>query len=379
MTLYTQIPTFYRVTWTNNSPTNYTSVGNVSPFSSVQMNNTVAVTSTNNNPTFINGDSILLNDVQIGPFSNTFTISNVVTAFNNFTQYTGVMASQSFPGYLTLQSIAPVDQIIAMTDLAGTPIEELGLTSAAGFKLGNPVYGGAFGSPSNGQNIVLNGINVVFTGSTVSSVVASINQSSPFTDVVALPCAGNIQLNSLDGSPIYFGQGTSGASASIGFADNTAYGGAMTYNLAVAFEEANMLWKNIINNVESIVSPIYWGSIAVSGGNTTDGSVVPTTVSWTIGISDPAALVTATLAGEPETTGTVLYGVAALTRLIARGLVTSYTENRKLYNNTITYRGSYALRENQVNIVTMTAPALDTSSNIHLIEGNLAVTLISNA
>lgn len=379
MTLYHQIPTFYRVTWTNNSPTNYTSAGNVSPFNSVQMNNTVAVTSTNNSPTFVNGDSILVNDFQIGPFSNTATISNVVTAFNYVTQFTGVMASQSFPGYLTLQSIDPPDQMIAMTDLTGTPLEELGLASAAGFTLGNANYGGAFGSPSAGSNLVINGVNVTISTTTVAGVVAAINQSSPVTNVVALPYAGNIQLNSKDGSPIYFGQSTSGASAAVGFADNTAYAGAMTSALAVNFEQANMLWKNIINNVESIVSPIYWGSIAVSGGNTTDGSVVPTTVSWTIGISDPAALVTATLAGEPETTGTILYGIAALTRLIARGLVTSYTENRKLYNNTVTLRGAYALRENQVNIVTMTAPALDTSSNIHLIEGNLAVTLIGNA
>ena len=379
MTVYTQMPTFYRATWTNNSPTNYTSAGNVSPFNSVQMNNTVAITNTNNNPTFVNGDSILLNDVQVGPFSNTATISNVVTAFNYVSQFTGVMASQSFPGYLTLQSINPVDQTIALSDLSGTPLEELGLAQAAGFGLGNPIYGGAFGSPSSGSNLVINGVNVTISGSTVASVVATINQSSPITNVAALPYAGNIQLNTLDGSPIFFGQSTSGASAAVGFADNTAYAGAMTPALAVNFEQANMLWKNIINSVESIVTPIYWGSIAVSGGNTTDGSVVPTTVSWTIGISDPAALQTATLVGEPEATGTVLYGIAALTRLIARGLVTSYTENRKLYNNAITLRGPYALRENQVNIVTMTAPALDTSSNIHLIEGNLAVTLIGNA
>ena len=379
MTLYHQVPTFYRVTWTNNSPTNYTSAGNVSPFSSVQMNNTVAVTSTNNNPTLVNGDSILVNDVQVGPFSNTATISNVVTAFNYVTQLTGVMASQSFPGYLTLQSIDPPDQMIAMTDLNGTPLEELGLAAAAGYKLSNPIYSGAFGSPSAGSNLVINGINVTVTGSNVTSIAASINQSSPYTNVVALPCAGNIQLNSLDGSPILFGTSTSGASAAAGFADNTVYAGAMTYALAVQFEQANMLWKNIINNVESILSPIYWGSIAVSGGNTTDGSILPTTVSWTIGISDPAALVTATVTGEPEAVGTLLYGTAALTRLIARGLVTSYTENRKLYNNTVTIRGAYALRENQVNIVNMTAQPLDTSSNIHLVEGNLAVSLIGNA
>jgi len=379
MTLYHQIPTFYRATWNNSGPTNYSSVGSISPFNSIQMNNMISVTNTNAAPTFTNGDVLLCNDVQIGPFSNAFTISNVVTAFNNMTQFTGVMASQSFPGYITLQSIDPPEQPIALSDLSGSPLEELGLTQVSGYKHGNPIYSGAFGSPSVGANVIINGTTVVFSGSNISSITTNINQSSMVTNVVAVPSGGNLQLNTLDGSPIYFGQGSSGASAAIGFSDNMAYGGAMTYASAVQIEQANMLWKNIINNVESIVSPIYWGSIAITGNNTTDGSTLPTTVSWTIGISDPAALVTATLVGEPETVGTLLYGTAALTRLIARGLVTSYTENRKVYNNTITIRGSYALRENPVVIANLTAPALDISSNIHLIEGNLAVTVIGNA
>jgi hypothetical protein len=379
MTNYQQIPTFYRVTWTNNSPTDYTSAGGVSPLNSVQLHNTVAITNSNASPSFGNGDSILCNDVLVGPFSNVYTISNVVTAFNNVTQFTGVMASESFQGYLTLQSIDPPGQMIALTNASGTPLEGLGFASAAGFTLSNPSYGSAFSSLSANANVTVNGINVNFTGTDVSNVIANFNQASYATNIVALPCGSNIQLNSLDGSPIYFDQGSSGASVAIGFADNTAYAGAMTYNLAVAIEEANMLWKGMINSVESIVSPIYWDSIALSGSNTTDGSSIPPIVSWTIGITDPAALVTATLAGEPEAIGTLLYGIAALTRLLARGLVNSYQENRKLYNNTVTLRGGYACRENPVNIVYMTASALDVPANIHNIEGNFTVSMIGNA
>ena len=379
MTTYQQIPTFYRVTWTNNSPTDYTSVGGLTPFNSVQMINTVAITGTNNSPSFANGEMILCNDFQIGPFTTATTIANVVTAFNNMTQFTGVMASQSFTGYVTLQSIDPTSQVIALTDFVGTPLEKLGLAAMAGFNLGNPSYGAVFGSPSVGANVVVNGSNITFAGNTVASVVSSFNQTSYATNVVASPCGTGMQLNTLDGSPIYFGTGTSGASAALGFADNTIYAGAMTPALAVAIEQAAMRWKGIINSVETIVSPIYWDSIALTGGITTDGSSLPITVSWTIGITDPAALATATIAGEPETVGTMLYGIAALTRLMARALVNEYQENRKVYNNTVTPRGPYACRENPVGIIFLTAPALDTSANIHNIEGNFAVSMIGNA
>lgn len=379
MTIYQQIPTFYRVTWTNNSPTNYTSVGGVTPFNSIQMNNTVAITCTNNSPSFANGDIILCNDFQIGPFTTATTVANVVTAFNNMSQFTGVMASQSFTGYVTLQSIDPTNQVIALSDVTGTPVEELGFTTTTGLNLGNPIYGGSFGSISSGNYVVINGITITFTSGSIASVIATINNASYASNVVASACGAIVQLNSLDGSPIYFGVGSAGTSAALGFADSTVYAGAMTYSLAVSIEEANMRWKGIINSVETIVSPIFWNSIVLTGGNTTDGSSLPTTVSWTIGITDSAVLSTATLAGEPETVGTILYGIAALTRLMARGLVNEYQENRKLYNNTTTIRGAYACRENQVNIVYMTAAALDTSANIHNVEGNFAVSLIGNA
>lgn len=380
MTTYQQMPTYYRVTWTGNSPFDYTSAGAISPFNSIQMNNTIAITNTNESPTFSNGDTIFCNDFPIGPFSNVTTISNVVTAFNEVTQFTGVIASESFPGYLTLQNIDSDGQGIYLTNGSGTPVGNLGLSAGSDFSLRSPVYSGSASGAGNGGYIFVNGANVAFTGNTVASAVSTFNQSSQQTNIVASQYTnGNIQLNSLDGSPIYFGQGSNGINGAIGFASNTAYAGGMTYDLAIAFEQANMLWKGIINSVESIVTPIYWGSINIAGGNTTDGSNLPNIVSWTIGIPDPIALVTATLVGEPEPVGTLLYGTAALTRLIARGLVGTYQENRKVFNNTVTIRSGYACRENPVNIVYVTANPLDVSGNVHLIEGNLSVTMIGNA
>jgi len=379
MTTYQQQPAYYRVTWTINSPTDYSSVGGITPFTSVQMNNMVAMTSTNNSPSLSNGDMILCNDYPVGPFKSTDGVSNVIAAFNNVTQYTGVMAAQDFSGYVTLQTIDPVTATIGLTDLVGTPIEEIGLPNAS-FNLINPTYGGSFTSPSNGNTVVINGTTVTFvTGKlTLSGVVSTINSYQASTNVIATPFANRIQLNSKSGDPIYFGAGSTGTSAAIGFADNTAYGGNMSLAQAQAIEQGRLRWKGIIDSVETTLSPSHWGSIAITG-STTDGNSLPTTVSWTIGINEPDQLTTVTVTGEPEGAGTTLYGAAALTRLIARGLTGTWSENRKVYNNTLIVRGSYALRENPVVVQFITAGPIDTVANMHTIEGNLSVALISNA
>lgn len=380
MTTYQQQPTYYRVTWTINSPTDYSAVGGITPFTSVQMNNTVAVTSTNNSPSLSNGDMILCNGFPIGPFTSSNTNSDVIAAFNIMSQYTGVMAAADFSGYITLQSIDPVSATIGLSDLVGTPVEELGLAAAQGFKLFNPTYGGSFSSPSNGNTVVINGTTITFvTGSlTLSGVVSTINSYQASTNVIATPFANRIQLNSKSGDPIYFGVGSTGTSVAIGFADSTAYGGNMSLTQAQAIEQGRLRWKGVIDSVESITSPSYWGSIALTG-STTDGNSLPTTVSWTIGINNPDQLTTVTTAAEPEDAGTTLYGAAALTRLIARGLTGTWSENRKVYNNTLTVRGAYALRENPVAVQFITAGPIDTVANMHTIEGNLSVTVISNA
>ena len=381
MSTYQSKPTYYRVTWNLTSPTNYSSKGGIIPFNSVQMNNTVAITGITSSPSVSTGDILSCNDYNIGPFISTDSLSNITADFNNVTQYTGVMASQTFPNYITLQSTNPANGIIALNDVTGTPVEELGLVAAGSFKYSNPIYGGTFSSPTNNNNVVINGTNITFvTGAlTAAGVVTTINKYTASTGVVATQASSNIQLNSVSGCPIYFGAGTTGTSAAIGFADNTIYGGAMTQAQAVVIEQANMCWNGLISSVESIITPIYWDSIVMTGTNVTDGSALPLTVSWTIGVSDPKQLVTATLAGEPETTGTLLYDIAALTRLLARALTGTWSENRKVYNNTLTQIGTYASRENPVVVQLVTATALDTSANIHNLEGNFTITLIPNA
>jgi hypothetical protein len=380
MTTYQQQPAYYRVTWTLNSPTDYTSVGGVTPFSSIQMNNMVAMTSTNTSPSLSNGEMILCNDYPIGPFSSSDTVSTIINAFNAMTQYTGVMAAQDFSGYITLQTINPVTEKIGLTDIVGTPIEKIGFPSST-FSLTNPTYGGSFTTLSNGNTVVINGVTITFTtagGLNLAGAINTINLYTGSTEVVATQYANKIQLNSKSGSPIYFGTGSSSTSANLGFADNTAYGGNMTLAQAQAIEKGRMRWNGIISSVESILTPSLWGSIALTG-STTDGNSLPTTLSWTIGVNEPDMLVTVTTSAEPEGAGTTLYGAAALTRLIARALTGSWSENCKVYNNTLSVSGAYALRENSVAVQFLTAGPLDTLANIANIEGNLSVALINNA
>jgi hypothetical protein len=347
------------------------------------MNNTVAVTNSNatawSDSCFQNGDTILCNDYQIGPFTNVTVTANVITAFNQMSQFTGVMASNTFNDCITLQSIDPTQQVIALADFAGIPLEELGLTYSAQMYLGNPIYGTGFGTITSTNIAVINGTTITFTGGSQATVVQNINKYTGSTNVVAVPCAGNIQLNSLDGSPIYFGTGGPGVSVALGFADSTAYGGNMTVAQALVIEQANMMWKGIITQVQTILSPIYWGSIVMTGNNVTDGSTIPATLSWTIGISNPDVLTTITVTGEPEGAGTTLYGIDALLRLMTRGLAGTYTENRKVYNNNVTVRGSFACRENPVYVPQVTASPIDTVSNLNILAGNFTVTQIGYA
>jgi hypothetical protein len=343
------------------------------------MNNTVAVTNSNatiaTGPGFQNGDTIQCNDYKIGPFSNTSVTSNVVTAFNQMSQFTGVMATEA-NGYMTLQSIDPTSQMITLSDFAGSPLEQLGLTYGTDFYLGNPIYGSGFGTITSTNVAVINGTSVTFTGATQADVITNLNNYQASTNVLATPCGSNIQLNSFDGSPIYFGVSGPGVSAALGFADSTAYGGNMTVAQALLIEQANMMWKGMITQVETILSPIYWGSIVMTGNNVTDGSTIPATLTWTIGISNPDVLTTITVTGEPEGAGTTLYGITALLRLMARGLAGTYTENRKVYNNNVTIRGSFACRENPVYVPQVTAYPIDITANLNTIASNFTVTQI---
>jgi hypothetical protein len=150
----------------------------------------------------------------------------------------------------------------------------------------------------------------------------------------------------------------------------------MTTASAILIEQGNMRWKGILNSIESIVTPTYYGSIAMTG-STTDGVELPDTVSWTVGIEHVDQMTTVSLASESEGAGTTLVGAAAMKRLVARALTQSYTENRKIYNNDINIGSSSGQRLNPVYVASVTAVATD--SSISNLEQNITVYQIPNA
>ncbi len=381
MPIYQIKPTYFRVTWTINSPTNYSSVGGITPLTSIQYADTVAKTGTQASPTMSTGDILLLNGYEIGPFNSGDTLSDIIDRFNDMTQYTGVMASENFSNYLTLQSVNPVTDPITLSNKEGTPVEDLGFTEGT-FNLGTPVYGGSFTTLTNGHTIILNGVTITFTtagGLNVAGACNTINLATQYTGVVATPYTNKVQLNSVDGSPIYFGAPGSGtATANLGFATNTAYSSAMTVDDAINLEKGFLRWKGISSELSTNLTAYVYGYWEMTG-STTDGADLPTTVSWTLGVENLDNVYAIVASGEPETEGTILYGVAAVKRLVARALTKTWSENRNVFNDSIVVRSFTALRENPVVVQRITASAIDTVANIATIEGNIAVSMISKA
>jgi hypothetical protein len=152
----------------------------------------------------------------------------------------------------------------------------------------------------------------------------------------------------------------------------------MSLPLAEEIERGNMRWKGIISSLESSLTAYTYGSTVMTG-STTDGAQLPETVAWTLGVENPDHVYCITTADEPEGAGEVLTGTAAVKRLVARALVTDWSENRNVFNPGITVRGTYGVRENPVVVEYLRADALDTVADIATIEGNITVALIPYA
>lgn len=379
---------YFRVTWNLTSPNNYAGTGDTSgginPYNSRQYHSMISLTGTADLSGGWSGaatDIININGYDIGPIGSATPLTDLIQMINNMTPWTHVMASNDVDAdYITLScAYSSVQTAIVISNTVGLPNGVFGFPLGS-FSLPNPVYGGAFTSPSNNNTITLNGVTITFvTGAlTAAGVVATINASSAATNVVATLYADKIQLNSISNSPIYFGSDTGSAASKIGFAASTAYAGSMTYADAVDDERGFLRWKLAASTVEQICTPIWYQSVGVTGTNVTNGVNPPTTVSWTIGVEHIDDLRTLTVSGEPETVGTELFGALAIKRMIARSLTNSITENCNVFNANIAVLGSTtAYNTSQMVIESVTASALDTVANIADIEDNLTVTMVS--
>lgn len=390
MATFSPFAAYYRITWNLTTPNDYTGTnstsGGINPFNSRQYHSMIATTGNvdvSGGYGGSTGDELLLNDYVIGPFTNSDSVSTIIDRFNTMSNWTNVMASTDInPKYITLSCAYPsVQTDITLANYTGTPLASLGFT-AGSFTYPNPIYGGTFSSPTNGQNVVINGVTVTFvTGSlNLAGVCTTINSQSGATNVIATPAAGNVQLNSASSSPIYVLSGT--ATSALGFTNGTTYAGAMTYANAIADEQGFLRWKYVASSIETLVTPIYYAGVSYSNttNRSTNGVNPPAAFSWTVGVEHLDALTTLTLAGEPEGAGVQLNGAACVKRLVARALINSYTENCNVYNPNVTIAGSSVIAYNTSQMVTVqvTASALDTAANIDDIEENLTVTMVSN-
>jgi hypothetical protein len=380
---------YYRVTWNLTSPTDYTgsnnTAGGINPYTSRQYHSMIALTGTADLSGGWPGaasDVININGYDIGPIGSGTSLTNLIQLINNMTPWTHVMATNDISAnYITLScAYANVQTAITISNTVGTPASVFGWP-VGGFTLSNPIYGGSFSSPSNGETVKINGITITFVNGalTLAGVCNTINAQSSVTNVIATPYANKIQLNSISNSPIYFGTDTGSAASDIGFAASTAYAGAMTYADAVTNEQGFLRWKLAASTIESVCTPIYYNSVVMTGGGVTDGGSVPSTVSWTVGVEHIDQLSTLTVNGEPEGAGSLLTGAAAIKRFIARALTNTITENCNVFNPNIAILGStVAYNTSQMVIQSVSAAAIDTVADMNTVEGNLTVVQINN-
>lgn len=377
------VPSYFRIDFAGDAPTNFTTLaapydGFVDNVGGAQYNELVTVVGTQANPSVSDGDSILLNKVFIKfTTAGGLNLSGIISTINLYTSETGVFAhSSTVATYLTLQN-APTFEgtriLVEETDVGGV-LTALGLTVESRDTFPSQV-GGAFTNLDNNDDVVINGVTVTFTtggGLNQAGACATINALTYRHNVIAYRAANRVQLASANSQPFNLAEGTAdGALAQLGFSAGSIGGNPATYALSVQKERAVMRWQNIVANLTQPASPIFVGEF-VRAGNLV-GSGMLTTLSWTVGYDRPHYLVT-----EDETSpGDFLYGIDAVKRFVARGLIHDQTMLRDLYNPTLSSFGSNVIRPNPlIPGVYITAGKLDTS--VATIEGNITVTKIPN-
>jgi hypothetical protein len=186
-----------------------------------------------------------------------------------------------------------------------------------------------------------------------------------------LACGNKIQLASANGQPFALLDGTvAGSLAKLGFTAGNYGGYPTTYALSLAKERATMRWDQIVNNLGLLISPIFLDDVIKEGNFT--GEAPLTTMAWTVGYDRPSYLVYE----DSTSPGSFLVGPAALKRLVAEALIKDLKGNQEIFDPTIQGYGNACARPNPLEIVSVTAEALDTV--VTTVEANLTVTIINN-
>lgn len=381
-------PTYYRVTWSGNAPTNYNAltgeqaggIDNVTPEKYLR---TIRIVGNAATPTVTNTHSVVINGVSVVfTTAGGLNLAGIINTINLLSTEHGVLALESPSTYVTLINAGRKDGTpIQLEAGVGTALANMGLTSGI-YSAAPTVVGSAVTLPlTNGDDITINGVTITFTtagGLDQAGVVRTINTSSVTSNVVASAGGGVIVLSSVNGQPFVVSNGVTGISSEVGFAPG-AYGGsaaAATANLTLAQsfdkERANMRWDQVVNQLGSLISLIFLDEIVRTGNN--DGTAPVTTLSFTVGYDRANFLET-----ENELApGTMLTGAACVRRLVARAVVSPLSGTQEVFDPTITSLGSSAVRQNPSLISGIIADALDSAGDIAVVEANITVTQLAN-
>ena len=379
MTTYTQQPTYYRVTWTLNSPNDYSGLtgnqsGGLDSTSARNYNRLIHTTGTTSVTTNVmsDGDTIVINGYSIR-FDSTMPLSNVITEINLNSKFTNVIADQRYKAnYITLANAPGTEgSPFYLAEGIRTGLANLGLTASSYSSFPNEV-GATPSGLASGNIITINNVNVVMTAGTVSSAVTAINGQTINTGVVALPAATYLQLASTNGQPWAINGGN--AVTALGFTTGTHGGYPTALSNSQGKDRSNMRWTQAISELESFSTPISISNVVRTGNLNGNGSC--TTFQFTIGYADPDQVVTVARTTEPDS-GNTLVGTQAIKRAVARSMTSSIVGNRNIFDPTIEAIGAYANRPNPAQIQSITAAGLDTVLNIATIEQNISVTQIS--
>lgn len=381
MTNYSPNPFYFRITWNQGYPTDYTGLtgtaaGGLDAVTPFKYNQRVYVTGTVDASSAVlsTGDSMFINGTEIS-FDSSDVTATIIEKINMASVVTDVIAHNYVSAnYVTLTNgLGHCGSVIELEEGTGA-LDKLGFTALAYSRHPSEV-GSTFTNLTNGDTIIINGITITMTtggGLNQHGVVSTINQYTYRTNVIAYKAATRIQFASLAGQPWILG-GT--GLTKIGFSAG-AYGGSPnTMQQSLGKQQATMRWQMVINQLESFSTPFMLGDQLGTGNY--DGTGELDTMSFTIGYDHPDQISTR---DELSPGGsTMLYGVAAIKRAVARGLAATYTANQQVFDPTIEARGNYAITPNPIRIMKMTVTGIDTLANLATIEGNITVDFIAFA
>jgi hypothetical protein len=380
MTTYKPNPTYYRVTWNQASPTNYTNLlgtraGGLDGVSAYKYNNRVTVTGTQpvlSSNVLADGQTMIINQVTI-PFDSSMDLQDIITQINLYSLMTDVIAHNGVQSdYLTLTNGMnhagdPIDLMEGTGALAILGFEERAYTKHPSD------VGSTFTNFADGDSFTINGIIITMStagGLDQTGAVSTINAKTREHGMIAQRAGTKIQLVSQYGGPWSLG----GANISkLGFTAGNHGGYPTNITLSLRKTYANMRWEMVIQQLSMFATPFMVNDQLGTGNY--NGQSELTTLSFTIGYEHPDQIAT-----EDELNpGTMLYGTAAIKRAVARALTSNNNMNMNVFDPSLESRGAYCVRPNPIRVMNITVQGIDVPANILTIEGNVEVSMIAFA